>query len=296
MRRGILLSVRVWWQIARAVRAGIADGILDAAAALAFYFLFALFPLVLLLAALPGTAHKAGLVGSIIVGLSHSLPRDAARLVTRQLEAVLATRHQGLLSVGTALTLYSASMGFSGLIAGLNRAYRARETRSYVHQLLLALGLMVSAGTLLVCGFALLLLSARVLEVISGGIHLGAVLTVTWPVIRWSGVAGLFILAIVLLYRAAPNLSRRARPLWPGALFAFIVWMMVSGLLAAYVDNLGHYSAVYGSLGAVIALMLWFYFLALALLLGAELDRSIGEERGRVTATRGGAGGDAKAA
>lgn len=265
--------------IGKALVAALQNGLLDAAAALSYYFLFALFPLVLFLATLLNLAHMSGFIGGVIAALSRSLPAGAAPLVREQLTAVLGTRHLGLFSLGLALTIYSASMGFSGVISALNRAYQARETRSYAHVTGLALLMTLTAGVLMALGLFFLTLSERVLAVLAGKVRLSPVLEVTWPVIRWGAVASFFILAIALLYRWAPNLPRKRRPLWPGALFAFVIWIVISALLAAYIAHLGNYSALYGSLGAVIALMLWFYFLAFALLLGAEFDSQLANSR-----------------
>lgn len=265
--------------VARAIRRGLQDDVVNAAAALAYYFLFAMFPLLLFLAALLHTAHLSGLEQNIVAGISRGLPRAAATLVSLQLRQVLARPSAGLFSVGVALTLYSASMGFSGLIAGLNRAYEAAETRSFGRVLLLALGLTVSSGILVVFGLALLLLGQHLWILFTGRMPMGGALALLWPFLRWAATACFFILAIALLYRAAPNLPRRGRPLWPGALFAFVLWMIISSILVWYLDNLGNYAAVYGSLAAVIALMLWFYFLALALLLGAEFDQQVAKRR-----------------
>lgn len=263
----------------KALAAALQNGVLDVAAALAYYFLFALFPLVLFLATLLNLAHMSGFIGRVIASLSRSLPPGAALLVREQLTAVLATRHVGLFSLGLVLTIYSASMGFSGVISGLNRAYGARETRSYAHVTGLALFMTVTAGALMALGLFFLALSERVLAVLAGKVRLSPVLEVTWPVIRWGAVAGFFIVAIALLYRWAPNLPRRRRPLWPGALFALVIWIVISALLAAYIGHLSNYSALYGSLGTVIALMLWFYLLAFALLLGAEFDSQLAKHR-----------------
>jgi membrane protein len=262
-----------------AVQAALRDGMVDVAAALAYYFLFALFPLVVFLATLLNLARMSGFIGGIIAALGRSLPAGAAQLVREQLTAVLATRHVGLFSLGLVLTIYSASMGFSGVISGLNRAYEISETRSYLHVTGLALLMTLTSGVLMALGLFSLALSEHVLLVLAGKARLSPVLTVTWPVLRWTAVAGFFIVAIMLLYRWAPNLPRERRPLWPGALFAFAVWIVISALLASYVAHLGDYPALYGSLGAVIALMLWFYFLAFALLLGAELDSQLAKSR-----------------
>lgn len=256
------------------------DDLLNYAAALAFYFLFSMFPLLLLIAALFSAAHLNGLAHSMIAALSRTLPHPAAVLVQTQLHQLLAGSHAGLFTLGTVLTLYSASQGFAGLIAALDRAYEVPETRPYWHVELLALGLTVTAGIWIVIALAMLLFGRRLLFFLAGPGIIGTGLATVWPLIRWASVAGFFILAIALLYHTAPNLKRSGKGLWPAALTTFIIWIAISIGLAFYVNNFGHFNAIYGSLGAVIVLMLWFYLLALALLLGAEMHSELRRRAG----------------
>src|SRR6185312_1168344 len=100
---------------------------------------------------------------------------------------------------------------------------------------------------------------------------LGFALTLLWPLIRWAFTFAVMILALNLLYRYAPDGVHLSVGTLPAVLFALAIWIAASAILATYVNNFSTYSAVYGSLGAVIALMLWFYVFALAILFGAEL-------------------------
>lgn len=258
------------------VAATIRDDLLNSAAALAYYFLFSMFPLLLLVAALVSAAKMRALVYHVVAALVRALPHPAAILVRTQMHQLLASSHGGLFTLGTILTLFSASQGFSGLIAALDRAYEVPETRPYWHVELLALGLTVTAGIWIVIALALLLFGRRLLFFLAGPGVVGTTLAVVWPLIRWAAIAGFFILAIALLFHAAPNLKERSgRGIWPAALTTFIIWIAISIGLAFYVNNFGHFNAIYGSLGAVIVLMLWFYLLAVALLVGAELHSEL---------------------
>ncbi len=262
------------------IAATIRDDLLNYAAALAYYFLFSLFPLLLLIAALAGAAHLSGVVHGLAADLSRSLPHITAAFLRRQMHQLLASSHGELLTLGTVLTLYSASQGFAGLIAALNRAYEVPETRPFWRVELLALGLTVSAGILIILALGVLVVGNRLLGVLAGPTALRGWLGTLWPLLHWGVVAGFFILAIALLYHTAPNLKHSGRGLWPAALTTFCIWILISIGLAVYVDHFGNFNAIYGSLGAVIALMLWFYLLALALLLGAELHGELRRRAG----------------
>lgn len=256
------------------------DDLLNYAAALAYYFLFSMFPLMLLIAALFSVARMKGLAHLIVAGLARTLPHPAAVLVQKELHQLLAGSHSGLFTLGTVLTLYSAAQGFAGLIAALDHAYEVQETRPYWRVELLALGLTVTAGIWIVIALALLIFGRRLLFFLAGPGVVGTGLATVWPLIRWAAIAGFFILAIALLFHVAPNLKRSGWGLWPAALTTFIIWIAISIGLAFYINNFGNFNAIYGGLGAVIVLMLWFYLLALALLIGAEMHSELRRRAG----------------
>ncbi len=266
------------------LREGMEDDLLDRAAGLSFYFLFSLFPLMLLLASLLGILHAPDMIRNAIAVLSGALPGAAAHLVAGQLWQLLRQPRDDLLSLGTLLLLYSGSQGISGLMTALNIAYEVPETRSYPHRLALSLLLTISAGLFLAIGLALALLGSKLLAVMLGGHRTGLGIHGMVRILR--GLLAMIFLAaaIYLLYRFAPDVdwkkAQAAPPMrlrstlthgiWPAALAAMALWSLASLGLSVYMRWIGNDAAVYGSLGAVIALMLWFYLGALAILLGAE--------------------------
>ncbi len=266
------------------LREGMEDELLDRAAGLSFYFLFSLFPLMLLLASLLGILHAPDMIRNAIAVLSGALPGAAAHLVAGQLWQLLRQPRDDLLSLGTLLLLYSGSQGISGLMTALNIAYEVPETRSYPHRLALSLLLTISAGLFLAIGLALALLGSKLLAVMLGGHRTGLGIHGVVRILR--GLLAMIFLAaaIYLLYRFAPDVDWKkaqaapplrlrntlTRGIWPAALAAMALWALASLGLSVYMRWIGNDAAVYGSLGAVIALMLWFYLGALAILLGAE--------------------------
>jgi len=254
------------------------DHVLDQAASLSYYLLFSLFPLLLFLAALTGSIHLTGMVAGIIRALQRSLPRETAQLLGEQIVAILQKRHGSLLSVGSLLLLYSASQAFSGLMSALNAAYEVPETRSFARRFVVAFGLAFSVGVFMIVALGALIVGQRVLTLLVDPVHLGGWLPVLWPVLRWSLVAISLFAALVLLYRTAPNITLEhgaSYGFMPAAGVAMLLWLGASIGLGVYFNHFSNYDAVYGSLGAVIGLMLWFYVLSLALLLGAEVHAAL---------------------
>src|SRR6185437_8782502 len=261
--------------VGAALAAAMRDDLLDWSATLAFYFLFAFFPTVLLVAALLSAFHLEGLTHNLVAALTQDLPRQAAALVAGQLKETLSKNVPGLISLDVVILLYSASQAFSGLMSALNAAYEVPETRSYLHRLALAFALTFSAGIFMVLALAVLLLGERTLTLVAWPTHLGQALDFLLPAIRWTFTLGLMVLALWMLYRVAPNRPRGGeRGTLPAVGIALAIWVGASALLSVYINHFARYSAVYGSLGAVIALMLWFYLFALAILLGAEIHHA----------------------
>jgi membrane protein len=261
-----------WGRVLRAAgSAALRDDLLTWAAALGFYFLFALFPAVLLLAALLHAFHAQVLVQNLVATLGRNLPHEAAAVVSGNLHALLANNVPGLLSLDIVLLFYSSSQGVASLMVALNAAYEVPEGRSFLHRLWLQFGLTIAVGILVGLALAVVVLGRYVLGILAGPVHLGYALEALWPLIRWAVTVGFMALAVLLLYRFAPNLAPHRAGRLPAVGAAMIIWVAASAVLAAYLNNFSNYAAVYGSLGAIIGLMLWFYFFALAILFGAEI-------------------------
>lgn len=247
------------------------DDLLDWAAVLAFYFLFALFPAILFLAALSATLHLSSLVTVVLGMLSMNLPDSAAQLVTSGVSNLLQHHVPGLVSVGIILLMYSASQGFTALIQALDIIYEVRETRPYWKLWLIAAGLTWSSGLLAAVALAMVLLGRRFVVTVFGPTHAAGMIAILAPLVRWGVTMVCMVIALVVVYRVAPNARIRKGSVWPAAIIALVLWGVATVILAQYVDRFSPYGSLYGSLGAVIALMLWFYIVGLAILFGAEI-------------------------
>jgi len=262
------LVARVWEEIQ-------ADEVLDRAAALSYYLLFAAFPALLFLAALLGLLPAPGLMERLVGYLDRVLPPDAASLLRRTLAELPRGATRSLLSVGALTALWSASAGMTSLIAALNVVRDVEDPRPWWLRRLLAVALTLGVMLFLVTALVLLVLGPPLAQALASPAGLGPVVTVAWRLLEWPVAAGLALAGIALTYGLAPARRPAWRGITPGALFALLAWLGASAALRAYVQHLADYHATYGSIGAVILLLLWLYLSGLALLVGAEIDAEL---------------------
>lgn len=261
----------------------IEDEVPERSAALAYRFLFAIFPFAIFLAAT--AAFVAGWLGlgdptdDIIGALGDNLPPDVAATISPQLRAVLGEARPGLVSVGALGALWAATGGISALIGAMNRAYDVEETRSFFTKTAVAVALTVLGSVGILVAFVTVVGGSLLTEQVVARIGLGAD---AWGVItlaRWPVVLAMVAVAVALLFHLGPNIRVHFRwTLLGGVLFA-IGWLIATAGFAVYVANFASYADTYGALGGVVVLMLWFYITALMLLLAAEVTAFLAKAR-----------------
>jgi membrane protein len=272
--RKLEFSLQVIKRVARRVwRESNEDNIFGAAAELGYYFLLALFPMLIFLTSLIG--FIPGLQESIFHELRRIAPADAMRLVNETINDVVSHRGGGWLSFGVLGTLWAASTGTAAVIDTLNRAYEVRETRSYWKVRLIALGLTIGLSLVVICGSAIIMLSDRIPAWLGRALGISEGLLGWWTAVDYLLGLGLLSMATATIYRFGPDLKGRCRWMTPGAFFAAIAAGLASWLFSLYLRFAPSYSATYGSLGAVIVLMLWLYLMGLVILLGGEINNEI---------------------
>jgi membrane protein len=262
------LARRVWLDLWK-------DEVMDRAASLSYYFLLALFPTLLFLAALLGLAPVPDLLQTLLTYAARVLPGDAASLVRRTLSEVLAGASGGLVSIGALAALWAASSGTASIMTALNVAYHVVDRRPWWRRRLIAVLLTLALAVFTLAGLLLLVFGERIGEAVAARMGLGALFTLVWNVLRSPAAALLVLAGITLVYALAPASRRRWRWISPGALFALLMWLVTSFGLRLYVTYFGNYNATYGSIGGVILLMLWLYLSGVALLVGAEIDAAV---------------------
>ncbi|KAB7628323.1 YihY/virulence factor BrkB family protein [Alkalilimnicola sp. S0819] len=246
-----------------------------AAAGVAFYSLLGLFPALAAAVAIFGLLLDPATVQSQLAGLMDVMPEQAAGLLQGRLEALAAESSTSLglgAVLGLLVALWSATKGVKALFKSLNMAYEEPETRGWFK--LNGLALLFTLG-----GIVFLLLAVGLIAVLPalmgllGMEGLGRLLA-QW--LRWPLLLALMVLALGVVYRWGPS---RPSPSWrwlsPGALLATGLWLLASILFSVYVGSFSNYDQTYGSLGAVVILMMWLFLSAFAVLIGAEFNSEL---------------------
>jgi membrane protein len=252
-----------------------ADNIYGGAAELAYYFLLALFPMLIFLTSLVG--FLPGVQQAILESLGRVVPGQAMQLVKDTLEDVIRNRSGGLLSFGVLGTLWAASVGVAALMETLNRVYCVKEGRSYWKVRLIAIWLTILLSLLMVGGTVLIMFGDKLSEGLANWLGLGPSFATLWSVIDYLLGLILLLIGIDVIYFFAPNIKLRWRVTTLGSVFALITLIIVSLLFSFYLRVAPSYSATYGSLGAVIVLMLWLYLVGLVILTGGKINAVIRE-------------------
>lgn len=263
------------------------DDVLNRAAILSFYFLLALFPLLLFLIALLGSFADSGteLRNNLLTYLRAIVPVSASDLINTTVDEISKKSSGGKLSFGLLTSLWFASSGMGAIIEGLNIAYDVKETRAWWKRTLLAIVLTIALAVLIITALALMFYGSRIAEAIANHYGFGAAFAALWTVLRWLFVLVFVFLAFQLIYYFAPDLhEQQLRWLTPGAAVGVILWLLVSFLFGSYLNFYNTYSVVYGSLGAVIILLLWFYLTGVTILIGGEVNAIIEQAAARAGA------------
>ena len=262
------LARRVWREFNE-------EEVLDRAAALSYYFIFAFFPTLLFLAALLGLLPSERLMERLLDYLANALPPDAASIVGKTLGEVLRGARGSLLSAGALAALWAASNGMGSIMTALNAVYDVTDQRSWWKQRLIAIGLTVVFALFTLTALVLLVVGPRIAEAVASAVGLGELFTVAWNALRWPLAVALVLVGVELVYYLAPNVERRWNWISPGSAFAVAAWLAASGGLRIYVAKFADYNATYGSIGGAILFLLWLYLTGLALLVGAEINAEI---------------------
>jgi membrane protein len=262
-------------------RAFLDDNLVGRAAELGFYFIFALFPSLFTATSLLGLAARSAskIYYSLLGYLSIVLPYTAMHTVLDTFNQITATATSGKLTFGFVFAIWSASVGFSAIQDSLNVAYKVKETRSYFGARLSAIGVTIILSVLVTLMLASLLCADFFARMAYLRIHhhfLAASIAFTARGLSWLFALVLLSLFFAVIYYFAPDVkTSHWHWLTPGAAIGIIGWILASFGLRAYVHLFGDYSMAYGSLGAVITLLTWFYLSGLMLLLGAEINSEI---------------------
>ncbi len=251
---------------------------LQMAAALSYYFVISLFPALILLSAIAAYLPGARPFDQLLHLMSGFVPQDTLELMGKVLATVVTPNRGTLLSFGVLGTLWTASGGFSAAIEALDIAYEVEEARPFWVTRPLSVGLTLLVGVLLLIALGVMIVGPQFGAWLASRAHLSWLLAAAWPYIHWT-VAVLFtVLAMEALYFLAPNVKQRFWATLPGAVLAVGCWIGLSYALGIYFRSFAHFNKTYGTMGAVIALMVWLYWTSFVMLVGAELNCELAKE------------------
>lgn len=263
-----------------------ADNVGLVAAGIAFWALMAFVPAIAAMVGFYGLIADPSDIASHLAALKPLLPSDAFGIIEDQVNSLIDAQpgSLGLASAfGSLLALWSAKSGVRAMIAGLNIVYDERDERGFFA----ATGTTVALTALLIATVLIAFAAVLVLPAILGYLPLGEAGEWAASIARWPIVAAAVIFAIGALYRWGPHRDNpKVRWVTWGAVVATAIWVLASLLFSVYVANFGSYNETYGSLGAVVVLLMWFYLSAFIVLAGAELDSEM-EHHTRADTTTG---------
>lgn len=272
------LRGREWLALGRGVGREIAgDDILGRAAELAYFFLLSVFPLLLFLTTLLGYLAQGQLSAELFGYVSTLSPStDITALLRGTLLEITLERAGWKLWLGLAVALLAASNGVIAAGRVLNRAYRYPERRPWLLRVGVAVGVTAMFAVLLGTVLAIFFFGEHFAVLVAGALGMDVVFGATWTVAQGLAMVVLAVLGFDLVYNFAPAAGPADRVwLTPGAVFGVVLWLGASLGFRVYLDFFSYYSRIYGSLGAVILLLLWFYLTGAAILIGGEINSEI---------------------
>jgi len=246
---------------------------------LTYKTLFAIFPFFTFLLSLLGLFNASSLVNDMIDNLSGVIPRDATDFIKTQLLSITQSQAENAFTVGAiisiALALWGVSGAFRSIMEAMNVMYEVEEDRPFWKVYGLSIFMSLAVVILMVSAFGIVIFGGSVGGGLAEAIGLDRVFQIVWSIVQWPIVACIVLFTFALIYFFAPAAKQKFTWISPGAVLAFAFWLLFSLLFSFYVGNFGSYSASYGSLAGVIILMLYVYYSAFIMLIGAEMNQVI---------------------
>lgn len=271
--------------LVRTVKEFLDDEMSTYASALAYQMLFSLFPFLLFLIALIGFLHLPDFFSWLRLQSELVLPPQALDQVNPVIDQLQQSKG-GLLSVGIVIALWTASAGVRLMMSAMNAAYDVVEARPAWKRIPLSVLYTIGIAGMLLTVAALMVTGPQVMNWLAAQIGMEDFIVTLWTILRWPLIVILLMVAVAIMYYVMPDVKQSFRFITPGSMLAVVVWIVASLGFAYYVKTFADYNAMYGSIGAIIVLLLYFYISAAVLLLGAEMNAVIehmsaeGKEKG----------------
>jgi membrane protein len=269
---------RVWWQFRTAAVALYEDGCLGVAKGAAYSALLSFFPILTSLATVLVQAQLVDITPIISQLLTQAVPPGTEQLVLSHFVAH-GQRPNWLLVLAVLLSIWAASGAMLSLMDGFQAVYRIPTGRSFLKQRGVAILLVFASAIPVVGASALILLGRRAeqgvlraLKLVPEGADWTGPIVLAGVVARYLVAFAAIVAVSLAMYYFGPNRKQTLKRVWPGAFLATALWLAATVVFAWYVRNIANYNVLYGSIGAVIALLVWQYVLAVVALMGCEYN------------------------
>jgi membrane protein len=265
----------LWRFVKLVARRAMDNAVTDRAAALAYYFLFSLFPFLFFLMTLTAYLPLRSATDELLARIAAVMPAQAYAIIQEHVEDLVSHPRPRLLTFGLLITLWSASSGVDALRAALNLSYDVKESRPFWKTRGAALLLTVLGSLGLLLAVAMIALGGKAGFWLAGKVNLSAEYTVVWGFLRWPATAFVILTIGALLYYLLPDVKQQFKFITPGSVVCTVLWLLSTWGFTKYAEQFGSYNATYGSIGGVIVLMTWLYISGLVFILGGEINAII---------------------
>jgi membrane protein len=246
---------------------------------LTYKAIFAIFPFFTFLLSLLGLFNATELVNTMIESLSGVVPDSARQFIQEQLLNITKSQAEDTFTfaaiISILLALWGVSGAFRSVMEAMNVMYEVEEDRPFWKKYGLSIFISLAVAALMLTAFVIVVFGRSIGGAVAEAIGLGAVFQVVWTIVQWPIVACIVLFTFAVIYYFAPAAEQKWRWISPGAVLAFAFWLLFSLAFSYYAGNFSSYNETYGSLAGVIIFMLYIYYSALIMLVGAEMNQVI---------------------
>jgi membrane protein len=255
------------------------DHVMAFAGNLTYKALFAIFPFFTFLLSLLGLFNADQLVNTMLNKLSGVLPPGAFDFIENQLLTIAKSQAESAFTLAAIISILLALWGISGafrsVMEAMNVMYEVEEDRPFWKVYGISIFISLAVIVLMLGAFGIVIFGGSIGGGLAAAIGLGSVYQTVWSIAQWPIVACIVLFAFAVIYYFAPAAEQKWRWISPGSILAFVFWLVFSLLFSVYASNVSSYNQTYGSLAGVIILLLYIYYSAVIMLIGAEMNQVI---------------------